>query len=87
MTLDRRDHRAASAMPQYHHDSHAQMLDRVVEAFDHNLVGDVARHAHDEHVAESTIKIISGGVRESEHASTEANGCCPLATSARRSGV
>ncbi len=56
MTFDRRDHRSASAMPQHHHDPHAQMLDRVVEALDHHLVRDVAGHAHGEDVAEPAIE-------------------------------
>ncbi len=43
-------------MPQDHHHSHAEMLDRVVEAFDYHPVGDVSRHPHGEYIAKSAVE-------------------------------
>ena len=39
------------------------MLDRVIETFDHDLIGDVTRDADREDVAEAAIENNFGGVR------------------------
>ena len=68
--LQRRLHRAAAVVPQHGDQRHVQHRDRVFDRAEHCGIDDVARGAHDEHVAKPLIEDDLGGdaaVRAAEH--------------------